>query len=765
MKDNSRSVSFSLSFALLFLALTLLLSTGVSYAQAGQRPAMRGKNPATSYSGLLSMAQSDGSVRVIVKLAGSFEKDANLSKKRATAQRNQIAEKQDALQKALAGKQVSHVKKFKHIPFIAMRVDANGLAALQANPNVESVEEDVYRFPSLASSIPVIGADTAWASGYTGTGWTVAILDTGVDSSHTFLTGKVVAEACYSSTDARSSVTTVCPNGQSSQTGTGAGANCASGTYGCDHGTHVAGIATGKGTSFSGVAKEANVIALQVFSSMSSVIDCGGVAYSPCAVAYDSDIILALEYVYSLRNTYNIASVNMSLGGGSYTTYCDTSSMKPAIDNLKAVGIATAVASGNDYSSTTISSPACISSAVSVGATTDADAVATYSNSASILTLLAPGSAIKSSVPGGTYQSWNGTSMATPHVAGTWAVLKQASSTGTVDTLLSTLQTTGKSITDTRNSVVVSRIDVNAAVTSLAGGGGGGGTTNPGYNTVWFMNSATYTESSLPAVAGTNWNVVGVGDFSGDGKDDIFWHSTAGNTGIWYMNGTSYTIQAMPDISTDWSVISTGDFDGDGDADLLWHHNTMELNGIWLMAGTSYTTSAMPSTGSIWEIVGTGDLDGSGADDLIWHNTSSDTYGIWWMNGTSYTTEAFTGPGTGWSLAGMGDFNADGKSDILWRSTSGANTVWTMNGSASTAGTLTTVATTASPDGFGDFNKDGITDILWRTSTTGANTLWFMTAATAYTTSTLTSQGTTWILAGTGDFDGDGITDLLWREP
>jgi hypothetical protein len=97
------------------------------------------------------------------------------------------------------------------------------------------------------------------------------------------------------------------------------------------------------------------------------------------------------------------------------------------------------------------SAPGCISTAVSVGSTEDlTDAISSFSNTAPFLSLLAPGSVITSSVPGAGFGSMRGTSMATPHVAGAWAVLRSRKPAATVSQVLGALQNSGVSIRDTR---------------------------------------------------------------------------------------------------------------------------------------------------------------------------------------------------------------------------------------------------------------------------------------------------------------------------
>jgi hypothetical protein len=121
------------------------------------------------------------------------------------------------------------------------------------------------------------------------------------------------------------------------------------------------------------------------------------------------------------------------------------------------------VASGNDGFKDGVSAPACVSTVVTVGATTKGDQVWQRSNSSDLVELLAPGVDITSSVPGGRYASFTGTSMATPHVAGAWAVMRGVLPTASVDTVLNALRTTGLPVTDPANDVTVPRIRVLSA--------------------------------------------------------------------------------------------------------------------------------------------------------------------------------------------------------------------------------------------------------------------------------------------------------------
>jgi subtilisin len=396
----------------------------------------------------------EGRVRVLVELklpSGRHVPEGRAASPAAVgAQRQAIA---GAGARVLArlqpgGPRILH--RYETVPYLALEVGANDLQALDsAQQDVVRVMEDQILRPVLAQSVPLVEADQAWTSGYDGSGTTIAVLDTGVDSLHPFLSGKLVEEACYSSTVAGSSQS-VCPNGLDEQLGPGAAAPCA--LADCLHGTHVAGIAAGSGAAagrtFSGTAKGASLMAVQVFSKVLSPLSCGGTA--PCAGAFTSDIIAGLERVYAVAATRPIAAVNMSLAGGAFAAPCDDQPYKPIIDNLRSIGVATVVASGNNGSTSNLSAPACVSSSISVGSTDKNDVVSWFSNAASFLSLLAPGEPILSSVPGGGYQAFSGTSMAAPHVAGAWAVVRQAAPGVSVSDVLNAFRQTGLPITDNR---------------------------------------------------------------------------------------------------------------------------------------------------------------------------------------------------------------------------------------------------------------------------------------------------------------------------
>jgi len=447
---------------ILFIFATLILVVGQGAAGQDNRPT-------SQYADLFSQVDMHGRIRVLVGLNASFVPHIQFAGASAVqAQEAGIAQAQQTVANAIisrGGRVTVDSDRWK-IPYLALEVDRLGLEFLASSPLIISIGED-QPFPALLTqSTDIIDAQEVWAQGYDGSGQTIVILDSGIQSDHPFYGGRVVWEACTSIDDPTGvygygPIYSLCPNGQETQTGSGAAGLDRCTLYGvnCAHGPAVAGIAAGGdgpgGQLFDGVARAANIIPIQVFSYLADYPAGNNV------LSFTSPWVSSLNYVYdTLRFNYNIAAVNISIGSSRFIDQlaCDTDSflapMKASIDLLRSVGIATIIASGNNYWGDGIDQPGCISSAVAVGATADNDKIAAYSNQNFMVDLLAPGGSpysgtlMQTSIPGSAYDEGYGTSFATPHVSGAWAILKQAKPDASVGEILYILQQTGKPIID-----------------------------------------------------------------------------------------------------------------------------------------------------------------------------------------------------------------------------------------------------------------------------------------------------------------------------
>jgi len=329
------------------------------------------------------------------------------------------------------------------------RVGPQALLQLIGSDRVLRIELDGIHRPALTASVPRIRADLAHQLEADGDGQTIAILDTGLDPDHPMLAGRIVDEACFS-------VERDCPNGEDEMLGPGAGAPC---PFACGHGTLVAGIAAGNdpGAGLVGVAPRAQLISIQVFSDIDGTPG-----------AYTSDILAGLQHVLALTAYYEIAAVNLSLASEmlfSSSQSCDDSigSQRLAIERLRQAGVTSVAAAGNEGRSDRLAAPACLSNVLSVGSSSLRDRLSGFSNVAAFLALLAPGEGIETARQGGGTGFTSGTSMATAHVAGAIALLREASPSATVGELQNALGLTGVPIRIPGQDLAIPRIDVEAA--------------------------------------------------------------------------------------------------------------------------------------------------------------------------------------------------------------------------------------------------------------------------------------------------------------
>ena len=269
---------------------------------------------------------------------------------------------------------------------------------LSNNPNVKSIQLDWKLSVTREDGWDIINADVLNAmvingTNLTGQGQTICILDTGIDYSHeefgncTFL--DLVNNTCPSIVYGYDYVNN--DNNPFDDDG---------------HGTHVAGIAKI-------VAPDAKFVIMKVCDENG---DC-----------YISDMISAVSFCDTWRDLYNISVITMSIGdeGDWKDDNCFPSDpLARAINLAHSHNLFITAASGNEGYSTGINYPGCIGGSTSVGATTDSDQIASFSNTYTTLDILAPGSAISSTLPGG-YGVKSGTSMATPFAAASGALLIQ----------------------------------------------------------------------------------------------------------------------------------------------------------------------------------------------------------------------------------------------------------------------------------------------------------------------------------------------------
>lgn len=342
------------------------------------------------------------------------------------------------------------IREYSHLPMLFLRLHSRAaLELLLARSEVVAVYENKAIFPVAAENLMLINQPGEATTALTGSGATVAVIDTGINYTLPDF-GSCTAPGTPAGCRVVASVDVT-------------GNNVTLNTDPNNHGTNVSGVVAS-------VATGAGIASVNAFSGGSST---------------SAWVIDGINWAIANKSAYSVVAINMSLGdGGDYSSACGNSHTNPfvtPIASAQSAGILPVAASGNNGYTNGISSPACTPGVVSVGAVYDAnwggwswytsptstctdatsaaDQVICFSNSASFLTILAPGSFVTAAGI-----TMSGTSQATPHVAGGVAILRSAFPGDTLSQTTARLTSSGTPITDPRNSVTTPRLNLLAAL-------------------------------------------------------------------------------------------------------------------------------------------------------------------------------------------------------------------------------------------------------------------------------------------------------------
>jgi len=353
------------------------------------------------------------------------------------------------------------LRDYRSLPILHVRLSSRAeLRRVAADPAVIGVAADRRYQTTLTQSLPLIGQPAAAGAGHTGANTAVAVLDSGVDFNRPAF-GNCAGGPGSAGCKVVLAQDTAPDDGQLDDA--------------ILHGTNVAGIVVG-------VAPDTQILAYDVFH--------------PSGGALESDVLEAINGAIANQATFNVVAMNLSLGipEDYFTSPCSSGSFTfaSAFANARAAGIVPVVAAGNNaFANGTfhvgIGRPACSPGALPVGAvydsnvgsqgwggpdlndvcfddTTTADQITCFSQAWANSMILAPGALISAA---GVEQG--GTSQASPHVAGAVAVLVDSFPAATPDMVQTAILTSGPLILDTLVNVNFHRLDLPAAIATLAG--------------------------------------------------------------------------------------------------------------------------------------------------------------------------------------------------------------------------------------------------------------------------------------------------------
>lgn len=342
-------------------------------------------------------------------------------------------------------------RRLESVSALTVTVTPEGLAALEADPEVERIDPMATGSGALARGLPLVHGDVVHRRGTKGSGATVAVLDSGAEVTHPDVAGRIVAQECFCRPNC-------CPNGADVQSGAGSAATRQA------HGLHVTGIVASAGiVSAPGTAPGARIVAVKVLDEENR--------------GFLSDWIAGLDFIIMERP--DVQAINMSLVSDlTYPGFCDkpqdpndlnsfVASFAEAFATLRERGVLVFAASGNIGEFDRLSAPACVEDAVAVGGVDSVGNLWRGSNVGPAIDVLAPAVAIQSDGVGGSLLTLTGTSMSAGFVTGTAALLLAMNPELTADELEDILERTGVRVPGREAPQSFQRLDILAATNEV----------------------------------------------------------------------------------------------------------------------------------------------------------------------------------------------------------------------------------------------------------------------------------------------------------
>jgi serralysin len=205
-----------------------------------------------------------------------------------------------------------------------------------------------------------------------------------------------------------------------------------------------------------------------------------------------------------------------------------------------------------------------------------------------------------------------------------------------------------------------------------------------------------------------NLTVMGIGDFNGDNRDDILFRKADGTITNWLGTASGGFIDNSSNLFTTvdnaFKVVGVGDFNGDGRDDILFRSaNGAIFNFLGTASGGVINNGDNIYTvvDNVWHVAGIGDFNGDGMDDILWRNDSG---AIFYFLGTATGgvsnngNASYSAMSLAWEIAAIGDYNGDGRDDILWRNSNGTIIDWLGNQNGGFSDNSGNLYTTVAPE-------------------------------------------------------------------